>query len=209
LPAAADYSLQQGKTTPVTLRIENHNRVPSSTMRLKAVHHNDWQRLQLGPGITVVSSDDKQTLWEISPIEANGTLELTLQATLADHAPLGNPGHVFVTLWKADENPGSQAATTPDTEQLPTAAWRAWETDFTIRPATPETARKPTDLEWHLVDARRGSTKNELHLKITNTSENEPLTNVRVYGFSMRGLTKVGRTVADESAQVSGVKGST
>jgi flagellar hook assembly protein FlgD len=204
-----DYELEVGKVTRVMLRIVNHNPLAVKNLRLHVHHYADWLDVVFPQGVNPTVDKVKRTAeLSIKEIKANGTIEIPIRFKLDKKAPIGGLSVLFFKLWKNDENPGQgEAKKKKAPDDLGAAGWRSWEMDYSVRVATAEVARKPTDMAWHIVDARRGSTKNEVNITITNGSKNTTLTNMKVFAFSMKGLTKTGKATSGKEMAVRRVDG--
>lgn len=156
--------------------------------------------------MTQVAKERRGATYTIADIAEGKTLSLTIAVQIDEEADIGDLGNVFFTLWSEEDNQG-QTPPRKDEGKMGVSQWRSWRVDYGIRVVTEEVERDPDDIEWHLVEARRGSDENEVNITVRNKSKFEPLTNVKVYGFSMNGLVKVGKRSVGKDAKVEGVPG--
>ena len=205
-PAMATFELTDGAST-IPLRIVNHTLLPKRGLRLKMAKYSDWLTVSLtGAGVQQIAKNPRGATWAIADIAEGKTLSLSLAVKIDKGAEIGSISNIFFTLWSEEDNQG-QTPQHKDAGKMGVPRWRSWRVDYGIRVVTEEVKREPDDIEWHLVEARRGSDENEVNITIRNKSKFDPLTNIKVYGFSMNGLVKVGKRSVGKDAKVEGVPG--
>ena len=231
----ANFKLEVGKTTSVKLRLVNHNADPIRNLRLRMKRLTEWLDIKMPETLTVEekNADGEPVVWSIEEL-SHGTesaLELTLEVTIRgreeekkddkggagqkgkkedkSNEMIGERGYVRFILWKEDENPGQERKEVEASDdRLGVPKWRSWQVEYGFEATYEELAKDPTDMEWHLVDARRGSEGNQITLKIHNKSEFKPLLNVTVIPDSPPGpVTVARRGTAEDKIIVANVQG--
>ena len=234
--ARADLLLEVGKATPVTLRIVNHDPDPVKNLRIKMSCTAAWLKVAPPAGVEATREGTARS-WRVDKIERgqDNATELTLMVTIASKldddsgeaaapapaagdakgkkedpktSPAGRSATVKFLIWKEEDNPGQEKTGRKDApDKLGVPSWRSWEVEYTVIACYKELAREPSDLEWHLAEARRGSQDNQVSIRIHNKSEFEPLTNVTVVPYAFPGPVKVGKSEAADNVKVENVQG--
>lgn len=228
--ARGDLRLEAGQTTPVTLRIANHNDDPIRNLRLQVTTGAAWLEVKMPEGLEGEKHGDITT-YTIKQVTQgkDSALELALQVTVhktrepgkaedgegkdkkkatEEDSTIGRFARIHFKLWKADENPGKEKkGAKGSADSLGVPSWRSWEAEYAVESTYKELAKKPSDLEWHLVDARRGSTGNQITLTVRNKSEFKPLLNVTVIPVSPPGPVTIGKASAEDKIVINNVQG--
>ena len=130
------------------------------------------------------------------------------KAVVSEETPAGDLSRIRFTVWKEQENEGQERRDPKETgDQLGVPKWRSWQAEYSVEATYEELAKKPTAMEWHLVDARRASTGNQVSINIHNRSAFKPLINVVVVPVAGPGPVTVHTTAAEDKVVVRNVLG--
>ncbi|NQT52276.1 hypothetical protein HQ576_09515, partial [bacterium] len=220
--AWADYDLEIGETAAIKLRVANHNKkAPVETLYVRMITSADWLRVEMPIQLAVVEETKGRPItWRIDTVPAGpkNALELplgikVLAKTGGDkdnrETRVGDLATIRFKVWKAEDNPSSRGgAEAKATDAFLVPGSRAWTIEYMVRATFKEMAKVPTDIEWHLAEAPRGSKKNEVKITIHNKSDFEPLTNVMVVPHSPPGpLTAAKSAETSQDVRLRGVEG--